>query len=438
MNEFMDRGASERGAVLVQTAIAILVLVGFLTFVLDYGVLWIARAQAQNSADAGALAAAIARAFDPGVTIAVSDEIARKAALANKVWNASTGDQYVDVFIDQPAKCPADSPSCVRVEVYRNKEHGTPLPTVFGSVLGIADQGVKATASAIYANANASDCMRPFSVPDRWIENYPTPKAAPDPTDLYNHWVKVANKRVQDPLIILPKEPDQYKPPTETTVGSGYRHPEDVGVKWTLSVGNESQVDKAKASWYFPVDLPDGKGGYTTGVNDWPLTIGGCIGNMVTIGDYLPTHNGLGAGQMDIGMDMLIAKDKDASWDEGTKRPIGTCADDPTPCASFSPRIVPISVFDMEEFQWRSTAGDWTTTYYDASRCATGCSPSPGVAGNSCVRVVNILGFFVNNPTYKQGDDIVGYLTTDPGKFVKGKPSVGTGSSFLKVIQLVR
>ena len=33
-------------------------------FVVDHGVMWIARAQAQNSADAGALAGAVTRGFD--------------------------------------------------------------------------------------------------------------------------------------------------------------------------------------------------------------------------------------------------------------------------------------------------------------------------------------------------------------------------------------
>ena len=37
---------------------------GFLAFVVDLGVLMVARAQAQNSADAAALAGAVARAFD--------------------------------------------------------------------------------------------------------------------------------------------------------------------------------------------------------------------------------------------------------------------------------------------------------------------------------------------------------------------------------------
>ena len=56
--------SDERGAVLVQVAIAILVLTAMATFVVDHGVLWVSRGQAQNAADAGALSGAIARAYD--------------------------------------------------------------------------------------------------------------------------------------------------------------------------------------------------------------------------------------------------------------------------------------------------------------------------------------------------------------------------------------
>ena len=34
------------------------------TFVVDHGILWVSRGQAQNAADAGALSGAIARAYD--------------------------------------------------------------------------------------------------------------------------------------------------------------------------------------------------------------------------------------------------------------------------------------------------------------------------------------------------------------------------------------
>ena len=46
--------ASERGAVIVHVAIALVGLMAFSAFVIDYGVMWAARRQAQNSADAGA------------------------------------------------------------------------------------------------------------------------------------------------------------------------------------------------------------------------------------------------------------------------------------------------------------------------------------------------------------------------------------------------
>ena len=52
---------SEQGAVFVQVGISILVLMAFNVFVLDYGVMWVSRRQAQNAADAGALAGAVAR-----------------------------------------------------------------------------------------------------------------------------------------------------------------------------------------------------------------------------------------------------------------------------------------------------------------------------------------------------------------------------------------
>src|SRR5437879_2514470 len=55
---------SERGAILVHVGIAIVALMGFSAMVFDYGVFWLARHQAQNAADAGALAGVISRVYD--------------------------------------------------------------------------------------------------------------------------------------------------------------------------------------------------------------------------------------------------------------------------------------------------------------------------------------------------------------------------------------
>src|SRR6478672_3572502 len=139
--------SDERGAVLVQVAIAILVLTALATFVVDHGVLWVSRGQAQNAADAGALSGAIARAFDEVTDLTASNgkafTSAMSAALANKVWSAAPTAQVSWV-------CPAGVPGrCVRVDVYRNGEFGsTPLPTIFGKLLNISSQGVRATATA--------------------------------------------------------------------------------------------------------------------------------------------------------------------------------------------------------------------------------------------------------------------------------------------------
>ena len=99
------------------------VLVAFNVFVLDYGVMWVAREQAQNAADAGALAGAVARSYDdldptpgPGGETA---GIAKATAAANTVWNeAATAD--VESF-DCP---PGVDGRCVRVDVYRDGTHG--------------------------------------------------------------------------------------------------------------------------------------------------------------------------------------------------------------------------------------------------------------------------------------------------------------------------
>ena len=57
----------DRGAVLIHVALGVLALAAFTTFVADYGLMWTSRRQAQNSADAGALAGITAFAFDePG------------------------------------------------------------------------------------------------------------------------------------------------------------------------------------------------------------------------------------------------------------------------------------------------------------------------------------------------------------------------------------
>ena len=158
---------SEKGAVFVQVGMAVFVLMAFNVFVLDYGIMWMSRRQAQNAADAGAFAGAVARNYDdfddPPSPSGRAAQSATQAAAANLIWNQSGAS---DVSFGCP---PGMSGRCVQVNVFRNGSFGsTPLPTVFGPILGVTSQGVQATATAQAVNANATNCLRPFAFPDEW------------------------------------------------------------------------------------------------------------------------------------------------------------------------------------------------------------------------------------------------------------------------------
>lgn len=103
-------------------------------------------------------------------------------------------------------------------------------------------------------------------------------------------------------------------------------------------------------------------------------------------------------------------------------------------CGSFSPRIVPISLFDADEYQWRVTANDWTHEWIP------NVGPGPGAfscpIGGRCVRVTNILGFFIESVT--NGGDVTGRIMMLPGELLTGASSVAPGASFVTNIQLIR
>ena len=72
--------------------------------------------------------------------------------------------------------CPPGSPgagtnSCIRVDVFRNQRAGgNPLPTFFGTLVGVDQQGVRATATAEALFGNSTDCVKPFAIADKWLE----------------------------------------------------------------------------------------------------------------------------------------------------------------------------------------------------------------------------------------------------------------------------
>ena len=308
---------SERGAVLVNMAIALLGLISFSALVVDYGVLWAARRQAQNAADAGAMAAAVSLAyidFD-------NHDLARTAALntarANYVWGAVP--DIVDGDVTFPP-CPPGSPvpssdACVRVDVFRNQRAGgSPLPTIFGRLVGIADQGVKATATAQVLWGDSADCVKPWAIPDKWLELNPGPTAW-DPDDEFNRYDR-------DGATLNPA--DFYEPPGENAsndgAGTGFTRESigvngtDYGLQITLKDGNSHA--SIAPGWYYPVVVdPDCVGG-----DCYRDAISGCAPVILGPGNTLANEPGNMIGPTVQGVDALIAQDPTAAWSHDGQR----------------------------------------------------------------------------------------------------------------------
>ena len=58
----------------------------------------------------------------------------------------------------------------VRVHVYRTGARGNPLQTLMGRFFGVDTANIDAVATAEASPANAMTCVKPFTIPDKWIE----------------------------------------------------------------------------------------------------------------------------------------------------------------------------------------------------------------------------------------------------------------------------
>ena len=382
--------ASERGAILVSVVLIITLSFFIATLVLDRGVLWVSRHQAQNAADAGAMAGALARAYDdfedPPAAGGVAALNATQVAGANLVWGASLSAPAVDPSFECPPE--AAGGRCVKVNVFRDEGHGTALPTWFAPVLNITftSQNVRATASARVLIANATDCLRPWAIPDKW-----SPEA--------------------DYLSGLPfsSVSNTYGPPGPGGAGTGLTFPtsnsdfKDLGLLLPLSATDLTDMSNPiYRGSVVPLDLT---GGYYASRD-------ACNGQHIEVGDQVSTSTSPATVPLS-DFALLNAQDSGAAWNVARHTIDGSCA--PT-CAPLSPRLVAFAVFDTELFQQRRDTMDW--------------SACPG--GVPCVSIVNIVGFFIGD------DSASGYVTSYPGLVSADPPKLSADSSFLKAVTLVR
>lgn len=443
---------SERGAVLVHIAIAMVALMAFCALVIDYGIFWAARRQAQNSADAAALAGAIALAFDDPSdfsTDGAAQQNARAAALANLVWGqqpsivlGNRGTTPADVTFPV---CPDSTPDrCVRVNVYRytgthdGAARNNPLPTFFGRLVGINTQDVKATATAQVLSGNATTCLKPFAVADKWDEYDMTDGieresdmtgTGPNGEDYFDpdFYEGPPGSQTFDKYDSKNPEDDYYEPHGPDSLGTGWRIFEDETQQtMCCDYGREIRLkgaaqDQISAGWFAPlrIDCPGG--------SCYREAISGCSGITQAIGDeiFFDTEPGNMIGPTRQGVEDLIAQDPDAQWyPPGSTLPEGAaenqicvqygCVYSPIYGVNNGPRVGAFPVFNVDEYL------------------------AAGPAGMESIAISNLIGIFIVDVTGGgNNQEVIGRLVTLPGDIAAGG-TVDNAASFLLTIRLVR
>lgn len=394
---------------LVHVALGLVALMAVSALAVDYGAMWVSRRQAQNSADAAALAAAVQLAF----VDAEDQTTARSAAVAlgrqNQVW--AEAPDVTDGDITFPA-CPPGSPgvpdTCVRANVFRNQRaSGNPLPMFFGQFVNLTEQGTRATATAQMLTGDAATCVKPWAVPDKWLERRPvvTPW---EPTDTFERYVQNGPNSGQ---VLNPA--DVYVPPSSSDPGSGLTVEVDYGTRMVLKNGNPHQA--VAPGWFYPVVINPAEGG---GADNYRENIAACDPTIIDPSEgplYLETEPGNMTGPTRQGVEALLTQDlQGAHWDDsangGKGGPVSSCMSPPNPTCSISPRIVPLPVFDPDE--------------YDSGRAS----------GRQLIKIVKLMGFWVEG---MDGGDVVGYLMTYPA-LATGNSTMHADANFLRTVILVR
>ena len=401
------RGSPERGSILIHTALALVSFTTVSALVVDLGLQLVARHQIQTSADAAALAAATALSFE-SYTDRTDSGPAKRTALAvattNTVWGQAPAVAAADVTFPVCADSFEAGPSappklaCVNVAVYRDGAHSNPLATMFAQLAGVNTAGVAAAATAESKEGNATDCLKPLAVPDRWIERYPA-SGSWTPTSTFDKW------NPSSPSTLL-SPPDSYAAPTALSSGSGLTMTNAFGTQVVVTPGSTAQPVSPISPWkYLPVQIPGSLYG-----TDIRQNIEQCAGAMVAIGDRLTIGPGGVSGVVATALQTLVTRDPGARWDAATQRIVASCADAIPRCASMSPRLIALAVYDP---------GDLA----DASR-----------AGATSLLVRNIVGFFIDSVS---GTNATGHITRHPGRNQTTAIRLIDGSSFLRASLLV-
>jgi hypothetical protein len=375
----------ERGMSLVFVCLGFMGMLTATTLAIDVGMFMTARSQAQNAADAGAHAGAVALVFNsftnrtptgPVVSSAIS------AAVANRVMGQPVDIKAADVTFPND---PSGQPTRVAVHVYRTAARLNPVATLLGTFFGVNQVDIDATATAEASPANAMTCVKPFMIPDLWTEKNTPSNSTFDMYDNKGNLMPDA-----DVYIGLKANGDP------NTGYTGYTTAKNAGDILTLRAGTGDNVNP---SFYFSWKMPGDTGG-----DFYRDNIANCNQDLMKWGDTIIQEPGDKSGPTIQGIQALIDKDPGAHWDTDCKCVKGSAF-------ATSPRVFPIPLYDP--------------AYYAAGKA------NGRVAD---FKIANFLGFFAEPPV---GNSIPGRVTQIVGVVDRDAGPAPIGS-FPMAIRLVQ
>jgi Flp pilus assembly protein TadG len=158
----------ERGMSFVWVGMGFMTFFAASTLAIDVGMYMTARSQAQNAADAGALAGATALVFNDYDDRSAGGPAVRSAittAESNLVIGNTVSVQTGDVTFPLGHWCGQPG----MVNVFRTTNRNNPVATMIGPIFGVNTVDISHRDGE--ASANAATCVKPFTIPDRWTEN---------------------------------------------------------------------------------------------------------------------------------------------------------------------------------------------------------------------------------------------------------------------------
>jgi hypothetical protein len=233
-------------------------------------------------------------------------------------------------------------------------------------------------------NGNATDCLRPIAFADDWLE-----RRGPPGEFEFNSFDETTG-------LPLTGDRDEYTAPSATETGRTISLPPpdgDLGERiiWELDRQTiTAPFAPITRGLVVALNLP--------GAGTFEEKIETCGSNLVELGQTLLVEGNPPAGQTQQAFsDLINVADPGATWHALPPRIDNSCAPG---CASISPRLIPVALFDPYKFQLGRATGNWT-----AVGCLNDATP--------CITVTNIVGFFVHGVSGPYGPH--GHFLKYPG-----------------------